>query len=96
MVARNEDGSWSEPTFFTIGSISFGLQAGGEASEIVLARHDQSRHGAAALNHREARRGSLPGGRALVGGGAKAQTATFSPSRARAVFMAGSALKARS
>jgi lipid-binding SYLF domain-containing protein len=36
MIARNEDGSWSQPTFFTIGSISFGFQAGGEASEMIL------------------------------------------------------------
>lgn len=36
MLARNDDGSWSQPTFFTIGSLSFGFQAGGEASEIIL------------------------------------------------------------
>ncbi|MEO0320037.1 MAG: lipid-binding SYLF domain-containing protein [Pseudomonadota bacterium] len=36
MVARNADGSWSGPTFLSIGSVSFGLQAGGEVSEVVL------------------------------------------------------------
>lgn len=36
MIARNDDGGWSQPTFFTIGSFSFGFQAGAEASEIVL------------------------------------------------------------
>ncbi len=37
LVARNpETGSWSDPAFYTIGSVSFGLQIGGQASEVVL------------------------------------------------------------
>ncbi len=36
MIARNQDGSWSQPTFFVVGSGSFGFQAGVEKSEIVL------------------------------------------------------------
>ncbi len=36
MIARNKDGSWSQPTFLTTGAVSFGFQAGGEASEMVL------------------------------------------------------------
>lgn len=36
MIARNKDGTWSQPTFLTIGSVSFGFQAGGEASELIL------------------------------------------------------------
>lgn len=36
MVARNKDGTWSQPTFYVVGSGSFGFQAGVEKSEIVL------------------------------------------------------------
>lgn len=36
MIARNKDGTWSQPTFYAVGSGSFGFQAGIEKSEIVL------------------------------------------------------------
>jgi len=37
LLAREKiGGPWSGPVFYTIGSVSFGLQAGGEASEVVL------------------------------------------------------------
>ena len=35
-LARTADGTWSYPAFFTMGSITFGFQAGGQVSEIVL------------------------------------------------------------
>jgi len=37
LLARDEKtGEWSEPAFYTVGSGSFGLQFGAEASEVVL------------------------------------------------------------
>jgi SH3 domain-containing YSC84-like protein 1 len=36
-LARDKKaGKWSEPAFYTIGEASFGLQIGGEASEVIL------------------------------------------------------------
>jgi SH3 domain-containing YSC84-like protein 1 len=36
LARENPVKPWSGPTFYTIGSVSFGLQIGGEASEVVL------------------------------------------------------------
>ena len=37
LVVRNEKtGDWSQPAFYTIGSISFGLQIGGESAEVIM------------------------------------------------------------
>ncbi len=36
LIAKQPDGNWSQPAFYTMGSASFGLQAGADASEIVL------------------------------------------------------------
>jgi lipid-binding SYLF domain-containing protein len=36
-LARDErTGNWSEPAFYTVGSVTFGLQIGGEASQVVM------------------------------------------------------------
>ena len=35
-VAKDNKGVWSEPAFYTIGSVSFGLQIGGEAAEVIV------------------------------------------------------------
>ena len=37
MLVRGEDGKWSPPAFYTIGGISWGLQFGGQSSELVIA-----------------------------------------------------------
>lgn len=36
MLARDENGKWSPPAFYTIGGISWGLQFGGQSSEMVI------------------------------------------------------------
>lgn len=36
LMVRKQDGSWSAPAFYAIGSASFGLQAGLEQSQMVL------------------------------------------------------------
>lgn len=36
MLVRNEEQEWSYPAFYTMGSVTFGLQIGGEISEIAL------------------------------------------------------------
>lgn len=36
MVRGQRTGNWSEPAFYTVGSVTFGLQIGGEAAEVVM------------------------------------------------------------
>ena len=36
LVRDEKTGNWSDPAFYTIGSVTFGLQIGGEASEVVM------------------------------------------------------------
>jgi len=36
LLVREEGGTFTHPAFYTIGSVSFGLQIGGQASEIIL------------------------------------------------------------
>ena len=36
MLVRGDDGKWSPPAFYTIGGISWGLQFGGQSSELVI------------------------------------------------------------
>jgi SH3 domain-containing YSC84-like protein 1 len=41
LLARNEAGEWSYPAFYTMGSGSFGFQAGAQSSEVVLILRNQ-------------------------------------------------------
>ncbi len=36
LVRDEKTGDWSQPAFYTIGSVTFGLQIGGEAAEVVM------------------------------------------------------------
>ncbi|CAO0822313.1 SH3 domain-containing YSC84-like protein 1 [Desulfarculales bacterium] len=36
VMARRGDGSWGPPAFFTMGGVSFGLQLGAQAADVVL------------------------------------------------------------
>jgi lipid-binding SYLF domain-containing protein len=36
MVRDEKTGNWSDPAFYTIGSVTFGLQIGGESAEVVM------------------------------------------------------------
>ncbi len=36
MLVRDDQGKWSPPAFYTVGGLSFGLQFGGQTSELVI------------------------------------------------------------
>jgi len=36
LLAQNEKGQWSQPAFYSVGSVSFGLQAGIEKSQVII------------------------------------------------------------
>jgi SH3 domain-containing YSC84-like protein 1 len=78
MLARGEKaGTWHGPAFYTIGEASFGLQAGGDASEIVMLA--MTERGVSALLATSVKLGgdvSVAAG--PIGVGAKAATANLS------------------
>lgn len=99
MVARNEDGSWSEPTFFTIGSVSIGFQAGIEGSETILLVMTQ--RGMEHLLSSTVKLGAdLSIAAGPIGAGAKAQTVdVLAFSRSRGLYggisLEGAVMKSR-
>jgi SH3 domain-containing YSC84-like protein 1 len=36
LLSRGPDGKWSYPAFYTVGGINYGLQVGGQSSELIL------------------------------------------------------------
>lgn len=99
MIARNKDGTWSQPTFFAVGAGSLGFQWGVEKSEVVLLVMTQ--RGMEHLLSTSVKLGadvSLAAG--PIGAGAKAQTTDIlSFSRSRGVYggvsLEGAVLKTR-
>lgn len=41
LIARNSDGTWGYPAFYRMGAGSFGLQIGGQSSEVILILRSQ-------------------------------------------------------
>ena len=99
MIARNKDGTWSQPTFMTVGSFSFGLQAGGEASEVILlVMTNRGMEGLLSTNMKLGADLSVAAG--PIGAGAKAATTdVLSFSRSRGLYggvsLEGAVLKTR-
>jgi len=75
LLAKNrETGKWSYPAFYTMGSVSFGLQIGGDVSEIILlVMTDKGID--AMLSNEFKLGGDVAMAAGPVGAGAKAQTA---------------------
>ena len=76
-LAKDESGSWNGPAFYTIGGASIGLQAGGQASEVVLLI--MTNRGVASLMANSVKLGADLGvAVGPVGAGASAGTANLS------------------
>lgn len=99
MLAREDNGAWSQPVFMTTGSFSFGLQAGGEQSEIILLV--MTNRGKEQLLSTSVKLGAdISVAAGPLGGGGKAQTTDILAfSRSRGVYgglsLEGAVLKIR-
>jgi lipid-binding SYLF domain-containing protein len=77
MARGNKPGEWLGPTFHTLGDLSWGLQAGGDTSEVVLLA--MTERGVTALLSNNVKLGAGVGVAAgPVGGGAAGSTAALS------------------
>jgi lipid-binding SYLF domain-containing protein len=77
LVRDEKTGSWYGPAFYTIGGASFGLQIGGQASEVILVA--MTERGVSALLSTSAKLGGDAGiAVGPVGAGASAATANLS------------------
>jgi len=74
MLARRPELEWSYPAFYTMGSVTLGLQIGGEVSEIVLVVMSKAGRDAMLTNEFKLG-GDVSVAAGPVGAGAKAQTA---------------------
>jgi lipid-binding SYLF domain-containing protein len=92
IVNDAKKGQWSQPAFYTIGSVSFGLQIGGEAAEVIMMLRTQK-----AVDALLTSSAKLGGDTSIavgpVGGGVKSNVVAdiFSFSRSKGAF-AGLAL----
>ena len=77
MLARDQAGKWHGPAFYTIGEVSYGLQAGGKASEVILLA--MTERGVTAFLENSIKLGAGVGVAAgPIGAGASAATANLS------------------
>ncbi len=73
MLSRDANGRWSDPAFYTIGGLSWGLQFGGQSSELVIVV--MSEKGLKAIMNRQATLGAAAGlAVGELGAGARADT----------------------
>jgi len=76
-LVRGEGGQWTYPAFYTMGSVSFGFQIGGQASEVILLA--MTERGVTTLLQSSVKLGADVGIAAgPVGAGAQAATANIS------------------
>ena len=104
LIRDKESGKWMGPAFYTLGGASFGLQAGGEASEVVLLIFtDRGVKAFMRSNFKLGADANIAAG--PVGGGAAAETANLSAdilsfSRSKGLFgglsLEGAVVKVRS
>ena len=73
LIMKDEQGNWSPPAFYSIGGLSYGLQIGGQSSELIITI--MSEKGLKAVVERQATLGA-DAGLAVAGVGIGAQAAT--------------------